>query len=200
MYVEICTTQRSRKDPRRAFRRFPSVIRTGKNMYRIQAEDRKLRKIRRICKRRKYELKRTYPENWGRSSSYRRDFLSACPRPRGGYRCRYCHRRLSDQKLTIDHIYPVYMTKTGNNFWMRLIGIDNVNDVRNLAPACRKCNIKKGRKTGIWIIKAIVGKYELYWVIRRIFQLVFLALIVLLVIKLRIPVLICTLITAIRQV
>ena len=92
------------------------------------------------------------------------------------------------------------MTKTGNNFWMRLIGIDNVNDVRNLAPACRKCNIKKGRKTGIWIIKAIVGKYELYWVIRRIFQLVFLALIVLLVIKLRIPVLICTLITAIRQV
>ena len=44
MYVEICTTPHSRKDPRRAFKRFPSVIRTGKNMYRIQAEDRKLRK------------------------------------------------------------------------------------------------------------------------------------------------------------
>ena len=167
MYVEICTTPHSRKDPRRAFKRFPSVIRTGKNMYRIQAEDRKLRKIRRICRRRKYELKRSYPENWGRSSSYRRDFFAAYPRPLGGYRCRYCHRRISDQKLTVDHIYPVYMTKTGNNFWMRLIGIDNVNDVRNLAPACRRCNIKKGRKAGIWIVKAIVGKYEIYWVIRR---------------------------------
>ena len=162
MYVEICTTPHSRKDPRRAFKRFPSVIRTGKNMYRIQAEDRKLRKIRRICRR------------------------------------RYCHRRISDQKLTVDHIYPVYMTKTGNNFWMRLIGIANVNDVRNLAPACRRCNIKKGRKAGIWIVKAIVGKHEIYWMIRRLLQLALLALIAYLAVSCHLPELIRSLILALH--
>ncbi|MFR2956838.1 MAG: hypothetical protein ACLTLE_10945, partial [Lachnospiraceae bacterium] len=79
MYFEIYTTERSRKDPRKAFRRFPSVRRTGKNMYRIQAEERKERKIRRICRRRHYELKRIYPENLGRSDHYRRDFFSYYP-------------------------------------------------------------------------------------------------------------------------
>ena len=164
MYVEICTTPHSRKDPRRAFKRFPSVIRTGKNMYRIQAEDRKLRKIRRICRRRKYELKRSYPENWGRSSSYRRDFFAAYPRPLGGYRCRYCHRHISDQKLTVDHIYPVYMT----------------------------------RKAGIWIVKAIVGKHEIYWMIRRLLQLALLALIAYLAVSCHLPELIRSLILALH--
>lgn len=177
MYIEICTTPRSRKDPRRAFKRFPSVLRVGKTMYRIQAEDRKLKKVQRICRRRHYELKRTYPENWGRSSSYRRDFFAYYPRPRGGYRCRYCHRRVPDHKLTVDHVYPIYRTKTGDNFWMRLIRIDNVNDVRNLAPSCRRCNIRKGRRTGIWILKAILGKYKLYWFLRRCVQLLLIGLI-----------------------
>lgn len=85
-------------------------------MYRIQAEERKERKIRRICRRRHYELKRIYPENLGRSDHYRRDFFSYYPRPLGGYRCRYCHRRIPDKKLCIDHIYPIYRTKTGNDF------------------------------------------------------------------------------------
>lgn len=168
MYFEIYTTERSRKDPRKAFRRFPSVRRTGKNMYRIQAEERKEHKIRRICRRRHYELKRTYPENLGRSDHYRRDFFSYYPRPLGGYRCRYCHRRIPDKKLCIDHIYPVYRAKTGNDFWLRLLRIDDVNDVRNLAPACRRCNTKKGRNAGIWVLRAILGKYEAYWILRKI--------------------------------
>ncbi len=170
MYIEILTTSRSRKDPYRAFRRFLSVRRTGKNMYRVQAEEQQLRKVRRICRRRHYELVRTYPENRGRSDSYRQAFLRHYPRPFGGYRCRYCHRRLSDRKLMIDHIYPVYRAKTGNGFWLRLLGIDDVNDIRNLAPACRRCNTKKGRSAGIWILRAILGKYELYWIVRRLLQ------------------------------
>ena len=79
------------------------------------------------------------------------------------------------------------MTKTGNNLGMRLIGIDNVNDVRNLAPACRKCNIKKGRKAGIWIVKAIVGKYEIYWIIRRLLQMALLALGLYLAVRCHLP-------------
>ena len=175
MYFEIYTTERSRKDPRKAFRRFPSVRRTGKNMYRIQAEERKERKIRRICRRRHYELKRIYPENLGRSDHYRRDFFSYYPRPLGGYRCRYCHRRIPDKRLCIDHIYPIYRTKTGNDFWLRLLRIEDVNDVRNLAPACRRCNTKKGRNAGIWVLRAILGRYEAYWVLRKVF---FVALVV----------------------
>ena len=168
MYFEIYTTERSRKDPRKAFRRFPSTRRTGKNMYRIQAEERKERKIRRICRRRHYELKRIYPENLGRSDHYRRDFFSYYQRPLGGYRCRYCHRRIPDKKLCIDHIYPIYRTKTGNDFWLRLLRIEDVNDVRNLAPACRRCNTKKGRSAGIWVLRAILGKYKAYWVLRKV--------------------------------
>lgn len=90
------------------------------------------------------------------------------------------------------------MTKTGNNFWMRLIGIANVNDVRNLAPACRRCNIKKGRKAGIWIVKAIVGKYEIYWMIRRLLQLALLALIAYLAVSCHLPELIRSLILALH--
>lgn len=152
-------------------------------MYRVQAEERQLKKVRRICRRRKYELKRIYPENLGRSSHYRRDFLAHYPRPAKGYRCRYCHRRLPDRKLTVDHIYPVYMAKTGKDFWLRLLGIEDVNDVRNLAPACRRCNARKGRKAGIWVVKAVLGKYRLYWFLRRLIQTILILLLLALLAK-----------------
>ena len=95
-------------------------------------------------------------------------FFSYYLRPLGGYRCRYCHRRIPDKKLCIDHIYPIYRTKTGNDFWLRLLRIEDVNDVRNLAPACRRCNTKKGRNAGIWVLRAILGRYEAYWVLRKV--------------------------------
>lgn len=144
-------------------------------MYRIQAEDRQLRKVERICRRKRYEIRRTYPENLGRSDNYRREFLRANPRPAGGYRCRYCHRRLPERKMTIDHIYPIYLAKSGKSFWLKLAWLKDVNDVRNLAPACRRCNAKKGRKAGIWVLRGIVGKYAIYWWIRRGLRLALLA-------------------------
>ena len=166
MYIEIFRTEKSRKDPCRAFRRFQSVRQTGKSMYRIQAEEGQIRKIEKICRRRHYEIRRIYPENLGRSDNYRRKFLNANQRPFGGYRCRYCHRRLSEKEMTVDHIYPVYLAKTGKNLWMRIAGIEDVNDVRNLAPACRRCNLKKGSKAGIWLIRGILGRYQIYWLLR----------------------------------
>lgn len=147
-------------------------------MYRIQAEDRQLRRIRRICRRKHYEIRRTYPEHLGRSDSYRRDFLKANPRPLRGYRCRYCHRHLSERQMTVDHIYPVYLAKTGKGLWMmHLAMIFDVNDVRNLAPACARCNAKKGRKAGLWVMRGILGKYRLYWVLLRTIQLLAVSLI-----------------------
>lgn len=183
MYYEILTTERSRRDPRRAFRRFPSVRRTGQALYRIQADERKERKIARICRRRHYILKRKYPEQLGRSDNYRRAFLAQYPRPAGGYRCRYCHRRIPNAKLTIDHIFPVYMAKTGRTFPMRLLGIEDVNDVRNLAPACRRCNYRKGSRAGLWIVRAALGKYRVYWILLRLAQLLLLGVLIWLVVS-----------------
>lgn len=168
MYFEIYTTERSRKDPRKAFRRFPSVRRTGKNMYRIQAEERKERKIRRICRRRHYELKRIYPENLGRSDHYRRDFFSYYPRPLAAiaaaiviavFRIKSCASTIST---------PSTAPRPAMISWLRLLRIEDVNDVRNLAPACRRCNTKKGRNAGIWVLRAILGRYEAYWVLRKV--------------------------------
>ena len=68
--------------------------------------------------------------------------------------------------MTVDHIYPVYLAKTGKNLWMRIAGIEDVNDVRNLAPACRRCNLKKVSKAGIWLIRGILGRYQIYWLLR----------------------------------
>ena len=51
----------------------------------------------------------------------------------------------------------------------------------------RRCNIKKGRKAGIWIVKAIVGKHEIYWMIRRLLQLALLALIAYLAVSCHLP-------------
>ena len=48
----------------------------------------------------------------------------------------------------------------------------SVNDIRNLAPACRDCNSKKSDKMGLWVIRGWLGKYKLYWIILRIIQIV----------------------------
>lgn len=171
MYVDIYTTSKSRKNPCKAFRRFPAVRRMGGSLYRIQAQECQLRKIRRICRRRHYRLGTVYPESLGRSDTYRREFLRNTVRPRGGYRCRYCHRRLSDERLVVDHIYPVCLAKSGRSIYLRLTGIDDINDVRNLAPSCQRCNMRKGGKTGLWLVRAVLGKYRLYWFIRGLLRI-----------------------------
>ena len=48
-----------------------------------------------------------------------------------GWRCAYCLIELTEQTLTIDHIIPII--KGGTNW------------ASNLAPACRKCNVRKNR-------------------------------------------------------
>lgn len=49
---------------------------------------------------------------------------------RDNYTCQYCGKKLSPNKLTIDHIIPKY--KGGGNSW------------KNLVAACKSCNSKKG--------------------------------------------------------
>ena len=78
--------------------------------------------------------------------------------------CRYCGRRLSRKYLQVDHIVPVSRTKKGgiSRFLLEIRGIRNVNDIRNLAPSCGKCNRKKADHLGIWYIRGMLGKYRWY--------------------------------------
>ena len=81
----------------------------------------------------------------------------------GIYLCAYCGRPMLSSKTYVDHIIPVQ--KAGSSaFYGRLLklrGIKNVNDVRNLAPSCRKCNLHKGSNGGIWVIR---GCLERHWI------------------------------------
>ena len=168
---------RRRTDPDRIFGSFCSVRNEGNGKYRLQVENNKISRAKWLCKRNRIYIRRIYPENLGRSSTYRRDFFRENKRPIGGYRCRYCNRRLPDKKVTIDHVIPIYMASTGRaNFPMRLMGITDINDPKNLVPACDRCNKRKGRNAGIWIYKAMLGKHRTYWIARKLLLIAVIAI------------------------
>ena len=77
---------------------------------------------------------------------------------------------MKKEYLVVDHLVPVAKTKKStlarNLLYVR--GIDNVNDWRNLAPSCYRCNSRKSDKMGLWYIRGILGRYELYWVLLRL--------------------------------
>ena len=45
----------------------------------------------------------------------------------------------------------------------------SVNDPKNLAPACSRRNKTKGAKGGIWLIRAKLGSYKWYWILKNVF-------------------------------
>ena len=72
----------------------------------------------------------------------------------------------------VDHIIPV--AKTQKNAIARILlsmkGCSSVNDIKNLAPACRNCNLKKSDKMGMWIFRGWLGRYRTYWVVLNIIK------------------------------
>ncbi len=148
------------------------VVKQGKygNYYQVvfNSEQRKLL-LKRVkqCKI-KYKI---YDKKWERSSNYRKEFFS---KNIGPYRCRYCNKLLKKEYVVIDHIFPISKAKykVDTRIWLYARNISNVNDLRNLAPSCIKCNNKKGDKLGIWYIRGILGKYKWYWKIINIIKIV----------------------------
>ena len=53
-----------------------------------------------------------------------------------------------------------------------LFGIRGSNDLKNLVPACRKCNLRKGTRMGWWIIKGFLGRMSWYWPMRKMIRIV----------------------------
>lgn len=86
------------------------------------------------------------------------------------YRCVYCGCIHKKDKITVDHLIPVYKVEQSSyrNIFRKLLSamkIDNINSDRNLVPACRRCNSKKGSKTGFWIVRGLLGKFWCYWLL-----------------------------------
>ena len=102
-----------------------------------------------------------------RNSSYRHDFFSSHPPQVLGkyYFCAYCGRLLSKKNVTVDHLWSVDLAKKNPKVQKKLgrKGYSNVNDVRNLLPACSDCNGKKGKKAGWWIIRGRIGRHKIFW-------------------------------------
>lgn len=109
------------------------------------------------------------PDFGKRSQNYRAVFFkNAKPAFGNMYFCAYCGRLVRRKKITVDHIFPV--CKVSNNArlqrFLKWRGYESVNDKRNLCAACRRCNEKKGVQMGIWIVRGLIGRHRIYWVLR----------------------------------
>lgn len=107
------------------------------------------------------------PKKYQRSQTYRSDLIRNYPTVKGKYRCVYCGRLIERRDMVVDHIIPVRSAQT-SSYARRLLHGRNVNDLSNLAPACHRCNMKKGSTCSkTWIKKARKGKKESYWRYRK---------------------------------
>lgn len=101
---------------------------------------------------------RAEDEKYRRGSSCRYDFIRKNPGFHGYYLCRYCGKPLSKDRMTVDHRIPV---RKAEKSWLYRKLLNHypygVNDVRNLVPACKRCNGRKGSKTGIWLLLGYTG-------------------------------------------
>ena len=128
----------------------------------------------------------TYPDGYERSGNYRRTFFqSNPPHFRGRYFCAYCGRLLSSHEVSVDHIIPISKAKR-NRFsqWMLdRLHIEDINDKRNLASSCPYCNIKKGKKVGLWTIRGFLGKHRLFWIMAYALFIIYILLLIILAIE-----------------
>lgn len=124
-------------------------------------------------------------ERFERSTGYRAEYIARHPGP---WRCRYCHRRLSDVgDMTVDHIVPVAAASASQKAPLRRAfarwalereGARSVNDDANLCPACKHCNSSKGQKLGLWVARGWLGRFAPYWVLLRCAQIALVLLVV----------------------
>ena len=147
--------------------------------YKTKLTNKQAAKLERQLTRRKIRF-RSYDENLERSSNYRSVFFHNNKPP---YRCRYCHKKITGKELEVDHIIPVSKAKKDVKVrtLMLVTGIHNINDPKNLAPSCISCNRRKSDNTGLWYVRGILGKYNLYWTFIKIFKLAFIGILLFLI-------------------
>lgn len=113
-------------------------------------------------KAKRYHIRtRRYEDRWSRSEDYRRTYLDSV---RGRKICPYCGRPIRG-RLDVDHIVPVGRLKKPSfaRTLLTMRGIDDANDLRNLAAAHPECNRRKSDRLGIWYLRGLYGTDERYW-------------------------------------
>ena len=96
---------------------------------------------------------------YARSPRYRQDFVNRTPKMY--YHCSYCGKRIDQNHMTVDHIFPVQkmMDSEQTRRHAMMLGINETNSMKNLTAACYECNKAKSNKTGFWIVRGLFGKY-----------------------------------------
>lgn len=113
-----------------------------------------------------------------RSTTYRAEFFKTHkPAISGVWFCAYCGRPVSRNKITVDHLYPV--NRARHSWWLRhklkSRGYADINDPRNLVPACKTCNKRKSDKvTKALLIKGRLGSIQWLWIPRNILRIILL--------------------------
>ena len=86
-----------------------------------------------------------------------------------GANCVYCGYTYDFMYMQADHIIPIHAVNYGplknyyRNFMKRHHYNEGVNDRKNIVPACAACNARKGKKTGLWLIRGFLGRFFPRW-------------------------------------
>lgn len=151
-------------------------LRWNEDAYYGIAQYKKLERVKEYCTKNGLTVKidNDFAE---RSSNYRAMFFKTYePQIGKYYLCAYCGKLLTKEKVTVDHLYPIKKVKTSQKVQQkfRKMGYKDVNDPRNLVPACSKCNSRKAAKMGSWIIRGEIGRITRLWIIRKTVRLLIL--------------------------
>ena len=156
----------------RALRRLGLYMESPQKFVGEASTKKRIRNIRLFCARNRARFYFDDPA-WTRSADYRRTFFRCFPPNHGkDYLCAYCGRPVNKMDITVDHIYPVAKVSASLRLQkkMRAKGIRSVNSIDNLAPACLRCNMRKGTKMGLWVVRGRIGKNESLWRWRKMFR------------------------------
>ncbi len=79
--------------------------------------------------------------------------------------CAYCGKPIRKKKVVVDHLVSIKSCQENRiaKLYIKLFCNDDVNDIKNLVPSCKKCNLKKGTDTGLWWLLGKLGKHRVFW-------------------------------------
>lgn len=143
----------------------------GRGFYEKDCSKWEKNKMFHFCRRRKLSLD-AVPTQYTRSRNYRNEFLQKIKQYPGDTGARTAEENWQGE----DHnrpYFPVHCMEEYPAVRRRaaLFGIRGSNDLKNLVPACRRCNLRKGTQMGWWIIKGFLGRTWWYWPVRKLLRL-----------------------------
>lgn len=155
------------------------------NPYWWTDDDSRQRELLDFCNKHKLRIEQT-DSRYSRSATYRTEFFKHNRGDKNNYsvyHCSYCGKRLKKDDLEVDHIIAINRVKKSffARIFMNLIGIKNVNEVKNLTASCHRCNRRKSDKQGLWVPLGFMGKSTTFWTIIHIIEVLLIILVIVLI-------------------